>query len=636
MAKEEISTLPDDTQRRMFVKRLLEDVRALERMIQEGWIESGVRRVGAEQEMFLVDRTLQPANMALKLLEKLPSTSFTTELALFNLEANLLPLELKGGCFSAMEVDLRTLITQARKVAAEMNTKIVLCGILPTLDKQHLGLESMTPIPRYLQLNNIMVEQRGGHFKAMIKGLDELQTLHDNVMLEACNTSFQIHYQVGPSEFAKMYNLAQVITAPLLAAGVNSPVLLRHRLWHETRVALFQQSLDTRHEHKVQRGARQRVSFGDEWIKDSILEIFRDDIARFRSLITAAPDASPLDMIARGEVPQLKALRLHNGTVYRWNRPCYGVNDGKAHLRIECRVLPAGPTVKDEVANAAFFYGMMVALSDQYEDVTKLFSFDDAKANFVGAARYGLNARVKWAKGKTWAVDELILKELLPAARKGLEAVNVDAHDIDTYLGILEARVSSSRTGSQWALDSLAGMGEQGRAVDRYRALTQAMVSNQETGDPVHTWDLAKLPEKDESQDNFRTVSQIMTTDLFTVNADDIVDLAASLMEWEHLRHVPVEDDHGKLIGLITHRGLMQNLSQNKGSDQPVTVGEVMEKKPITCTPETSTLDAIKTMRKNKISCLPVVRDGKLVGIITEHDFFTVSATLLERWLQDS
>lgn len=636
MAKEEISTLPDDAHRRLFVKRMLEDVRALERMIAEGWFETGVRRIGAEQEMFLVDRSLLPANMALKLLEHLPKASFTTELALFNLEANLQPLELKGACFSEMADELTTLLAQARSVAAEQHTKIVLCGILPTLDKAHLGLESMTPIPRYRQLNDIMVEQRGGHFKAMIKGLDELQTLHDNVMLEACNTSFQLHYQVGPEEFAAAYNLAQVVTAPLLAVGVNSPVLLRHRLWHETRVALFQQSLDTRHEHKVQRGVRQRVSFGDEWVKESILEIYREDIARFRSLITAAPDESPLAMLDRGLVPPLKALRLHNGTVYRWNRPCYGINpNGKPHLRIECRVLPAGPTVKDEVANAAFFYGLMTALTAEYGDVTKLFSFDDAKANFVAAARYGLHARVKWRKGKAWGVDELIGKELLEHARAGLKAAKVDTGDIDTYLGILGDRVASTRTGSQWALDSLAGMGEQGRAVDRYRALTAAMAANQERGEPVHTWELARLPDKDEDKDSFKTVAQIMTTDLFTVHSDDIIDLAASLMEWEHLRHVPVEDHHGHLVGLVTHRALLRSMTQTKStSDHPVTVVEVMEKKPIICTPETTTLEAIGLMRKHKISCLPVVRDGKLVGIITEHDFFGLAATLLERWLK--
>jgi len=636
MAKEEISTLPDDAQRRNFVRSMLEDVRALERMIDEGWIEKGVRRIGAEQEMFLVDRTLQPANKAIELLEDLPPSHFVTELAQFNLEANLTPLPLSGTSFSEMETELLRLLALAREVGARKGTQIVLCGILPTLDKSHLGLESLTPIPRYKQLNRIMTEQRGGKFQALIKGLDELQTVHDNVMLEACNTSFQLHYQADAQEFARLYNLAQVVVAPLLAAGPNSPVLLKHRLWHETRVALFQQSLDTRAEHKVERGVRQRVSFGDRWVKGSILEIFRDDIARFRSLITAASDESPLEMLDRGEVPPLKALRLHNGTVYRWNRPCYGITDGKPHLRIECRVLPAGPTVRDEVANAAFFYGLMIALDTEYGDVSLRMPFDDAKANFVAAARYGLHARFRWLDGKSYGADELILKLLLPAARKGLLARGVDKTDVDTYLGVLEARVQSGRTGAQWAFDSLAAMGEGTRIADRYRALTASMAKYQESNLPVHQWELAQVPAASGDSDSYRTVSQLMTTDLFTVHHDDIVDLAASLMEWEHLRHVPVEDHEGRLLGLVTHRALMRVMTRGRAASGHVTVGEIMDKDPVTVGPETSTLAAIELMRTRKIGSLPVVKEGRLVGIITEHDVFEISGKLLENWLKGS
>lgn len=634
MAKEEISTLPDDAQRRNFVRSMLDDVRALERMIDEGWIEKGVRRIGAEQEMFLVDRSLQPANMALKLLDELPASHFVTELALFNLEANLTPLPLSGHSFSQMESELVQLLAMAREVAARHGTQIVICGILPTLDKSHLGLDSLTPIPRYKQLNRIMTEQRGGRFQALIKGLDELQTVHDNVMLEACNTSFQLHFQAGADEFARLYNLAQVVVAPLLAAGPNSPVLLRHRLWHETRVALFQQSLDTRAEHKVERGVRQRVSFGDAWVKSSVLEIFRDDIARFRSLITAASDDSPLEMLDRGEVPSLKSLRLHNGTVYRWNRPCYGITEGKPHLRIECRVLPAGPTVRDEVANAAFFYGLMTALDSEYGDVSRRMQFDDAKANFVAAARYGLQARFRWIDGKAVAADELILRHLLPSARKGLLSLGVEAADVDTYLGTIEARVQSGRTGAQWAFDSLAAMGEGARVGDRYRALTAVMARNQVANVPVHEWDLAKTQGDTGDRESYRTVGQLMTTDLFTVHPDDIVDLAASLMEWEHLRHVPVEDHEGRLLGLVTHRALMRILTRGRTAAGHVTVGQIMERDPVTCTPETSTVDAIALMRKHSIGSLPVLRDGRLVGIITEHDFFEISGHLLENWLK--
>jgi CBS domain-containing protein/gamma-glutamylcysteine synthetase len=634
MAKEEISTLSDETQRRIFMRAILDDLRALERMIAEGRIESGVRRIGAEQELFLVDRALAPANMVMKLLEHLPPESFTTELAQFNLEANLTPLPLEGRCLSALEAETLRLVGLAREAARQHGGGVVMCGILPTLDKSHLGLESMTPIPRYLHLNRIMTQQRGGRFQAIIKGLDELQTVHDNVMLEACNTSFQLHLQVGPNEFARMYNLAQVVVAPLLAAAANSPVLLRHRLWHETRVALFQQSLDTRPEAQVARGVRQRVGFGDRWVRESIVEIYRDDVSRFRALITADSGESPLAMLDRGEIPPLRALRLHNGTVYRWNRPCYGVHEGRAHLRIECRVLPAGPSVRDEVANAAFFYGLMEALAEEYGDVSRHMAFDDAKSNFVAAARYGLQARLRWVDGRPAAVDDLIMRHLLPLARAGLRARLVDGSDVDTYLGVLAERVQSGRTGAQWAFDSLAAMGDRGRAADRYRALTAAMVRNQEEERPVHTWDLAQLGGQVLDPDSYRTVGQVMATDLFTVRPDDIVDLAASMMDWAHVRHVPVEDHEGRLLGLLSHRMLMRSLARRGHNDTPVMVEEVMEPDPVTCTPETGTLEAMELMRKNQVACLPVVSGGRLVGIVTEHDFMDVAGQLLARWLK--
>jgi gamma-glutamyl:cysteine ligase YbdK (ATP-grasp superfamily) len=518
MAKLDITAGGDRAEMRRFVRALLEDIHALERMIDRGMIETGVRRIGAEQEMFLVDRSLRPKNSALAILKRVAGGPFTTELGQFNLEANLQPRELARDCLSAMEGELNDCVARVRRAAAEEDTRIVLCGILPTLDKTHLGLDSMTPIPRYHQLNQILIGLRGGHFTTLIKGVDELKTTHDNVMLEACNTSFQLHYQVGPAEFAKLYNLAQVITAPVLAAAVNSPVLLRHRLWHETRVALFQQSLDTRSDTMAQRGTRQRVSFGDRWVRDSILEIFRDDVARFRSLIAGDSEESPLAMVDRGEAPPLTSLRLHNGTVYRWNRPCYGVNQGKAHLRIENRVMPAGPTVVDEIANAAFYFGLMSSLEHEYGDVTKLMSFDDAKANFFAAARYGLQARVRWIHGKSYGVDDLILNHLLPLARAGLEGRELAASDIDRYLGVFTERVQSGRTGSQWALDSLASMGDQGRAADRHRALVATMATQQEAGAPVSTWPLAKVEEETMSRDDYATIGQVMTTDLFTVH----------------------------------------------------------------------------------------------------------------------
>ncbi len=636
MAKGEISEQADAARMRTFVRALLEDVHALERMLEAGWIERGVRRIGAEQEMFLVDRSLGPKASVLPILARLEGQPFTTELAQFNLEANLPPLELGGDCLGRLERGVEELVRTAQRAAAEEGVQVVLCGILPTLELAHLGLDWMTPVPRYLELNRLMTELRGGSFKTLIKGLDELQVTHDNVMLEACTTSFQVHFQVGADEFARMYNLAQAVTAPVLAAACNSPLLLGHRLWHETRVALFQQSVDTRSDTHRQRGSRQRVSFGDRWVEKSILEIFREDVARFRSLIAMPPGESSLSMLERGEAPPLSALRLHNGTIYRWNRPCYGLHAGKPHLRIENRVLPAGPTVRDQVANAAFFFGLMSSLSDEHPDITAVMDFDDAKGNFVTAARYGLHARLRWIEGRTWEAERLILEELLPRARAGLSARGLLAADIDLYLGLLEERVRSGRTGAQWALDSLAAMDKRGRSSDRMRALVREMVEQQEQGVPGHRWPLARFEPGAREQDSYRTIGQIMTSDVFTVHPEDLVDLAASLMKWEHLRYVPVEDSEGRLVGLLTHRQLLKLTSRTPDEvGGSAAVRDIMITDPITVGPETGALEAIRSMEQHKIGCLPVVREGKLVGIVTEHDFMEVSRRLFERWLSD-
>jgi CBS domain-containing protein len=534
-----------------------------------------------------------------------------------------------------MHGELTKLLEQARAAAREEHAQVVLCGILPTLEKAHLSLDYMTPSPRYLAMNRLLTELRGGKFEFRIKGVDELSTSHDNVMLEACTTSFQVHYQVSAPEFARCYNLAQVVTAPCLAVAVNSPTLLQHRLWHETRIALFQQSLDTRSEYMAERGQRQRVNFGEHWVEDSILEIYREDVARFRSLIAIASDEDPLAVMEKGGVPQLRALRLHNGTVYRWNRPCYGITDGKPHLRIENRVMPAGPSVIDEVANAAFFVGLMSA-ADEFGDVTAAMTFDDARANFVAAARYGMHARFRWLRGKAWSVDELVLKQLLPIARYGLQKAGVLASDAERYLGVIEERVRRDRTGAQWTLDSLATMGDRGRPLERYRALTAALVERQVQGTPAHEWSLASLEERDNARDNYRTVRQVMNKDMFTVRPDDVADLAASLMEWQKIRYVLVEDDVGRLVGMVSHRSVIKMLARAKqNAGATISVRDIMRGDVVTISPDASTHHAVELMRRNKIGCLPVVQDGKLVGVLTEHDFMELASVLLDRWLKD-
>lgn len=639
MGEHNVSASLGDRELAAFMRSLLRDVRALELMIERGMIESGVRRIGAEQEMFLVDRALRPAPVALDVLELLNHPQFTTELARFNLEANLLPYAFGGDCLQRMEAELKDLLTRASEAADKCSASVVLAGILPTLERQDLGLDNMTPKPRYLALNDAMKRLRGGNFVFRIKGTDELEVAHDNVMLESCNTSFQIHFQVGAEEFAKLYNLAQAVTGPVLAAAVNSPLLLGHRLWDETRVALFQQSVDVRSQAHLARGQRPRVSFGDSWVEDSVLEIYREDIARFRVLLATGTDAEdPLELVERGVPPNLTALRLHNGTVYRWNRPCYGVHDGQAHLRIENRVLPAGPTVRDEMANAAFFFGLMSALVEEYGEVHRLMQFDHAKDNFVSAARRGLRGQMAWIGGKSYPVDQLILEHLLPLARQGLTAQKLDAVDVDTYTGVIEDRVKAGRTGASWVLDSLSAMAGQGSRDQRLRTLVRGMQSRQLKGEPVHTWETATLAETDDWRSSYQKVGQFMSTDLFTVRPHDIVDLAASLMEWEHIRHVPVEDDEGCLVGLVSHRSLLRIVGRGieARSDDAFVVRDVMKRNPVTVDPHTPTLVAIERMREHRVGCLPVVEDGKLVGIITERDVIDVAARLFEEHLREA
>jgi CBS domain-containing protein/gamma-glutamyl:cysteine ligase YbdK (ATP-grasp superfamily) len=628
----------DEQKSQAFMKALLEDLRALENMIETGRFETGVARIGAEQEVFLVDGNMRPAPISLEVLDCAKDSRLTTEIARFNLEANLTPLPLTGDCFQQMERELNELLSLVRKSAETFGADLLLSGILPTLQKSDLTLENLAPIPRYSQLNEGVMRLRGGPFSIHIKGLDELQITHDNVMMESCNTSFQVHFQTSPAEFADAYNMAQAITAPVLAAAVNSPLLFGHRLWQETRVALFQHSIDSRTRNQLARSQPTRVSFGDRWLKNSVVELFHDQISRFRPIMITQPDEDPFQVLTRGEIPLLSALRMHNGTVWRWNRACYGVADGIAHLRIENRALPSGPTVQDEMANAAFFVGLMVALPYEYGAIAKRLSFDDAKGNFFAAARHGLNAQLRWLDGKSFSATFLILNELLPLARAGLKQSKVESIDIDKYLGVLEERVRSGQTGAQWMLNSLTALNGSEPIDMRTRTLTTAILARQKEGKPVHEWKLAEAGELDDWSQSYQTVGQFMSTDLFTLRPNDLVDLAASLMEWRHIRHVPVEDENGRLVGLVTHRGLLRLLS--RGSTAPdatsMTVREIMKPNPTSVTSTTPTLEAIEIMRRSGIGCLPVVDDNQLVGIVTSYDFLTATASLFKQHLTAS
>ena len=636
MGEQNIEQFASESDRQAFMKSLLEEVRALEAMLEKGMVESGVSRIGAEQEMFLIDEACKPALTGLDVLDKLDDDRFTHELGLFNIEANLSVQKLQSDCLSRMEAEAQEVYAKAREAAHKCNSEIALVGILPTLTKENLGLDSMVPIPRYHALNDAIMALRGHDLQFTINGADQLVVKHDNLMLEACNTSFQVHFQVSPEDFARLYNIAQVVTGPLLAAAVNSPVLLGKRLWHETRISVFEYSVDARSTTHQARGLKPRVHFGNHWVEDSVTEIFKEDIARFRVILTTETEDDPLAMVAQGIAPKLKALCLHNGTVYRWNRACYGVHKGVPHLRIENRVIPSGPTVLDEIANTAFFVGMMAGMADQYEDVREMITFDDIKANFMAAARDGIRAQMNWFGDTHMPARRLILEELLPLAEHGLNKYGVDKKDIDRYLGVLRDRVSTRRNGARWALESLNEMHGRGTDDQRMRCLVSSMVEQQTTGRPISEWVLADFCEEQNWRESYLKVSQFMATDLFTVRPDDIVDFAATLMDWRHVRHVPVEGDDGELVGLVSHRALLRLVAEGRiGREHRVTVKEIMTRNPVTIGSDATTVEAIRLMRKARVACLPVVDDGKLHGLVTEHDLIVVSSHLLERYLTE-
>jgi CBS domain-containing protein len=618
---------------RLFMRRILSDLLALERMIEAGMIEAGRRRIGAEQELFLVDRAWKPAGAALDLLERLDDPHYTTELGLFNLEINLDPLEFGGDCLRRLESRLDALVGRLRDVAAGQGIEIVLAGVLPTLRKADLGLENMTPKPRYHALNDAMNALRGGAYELHIKGLDELLLKHDSVMLEACNASFQIHFQAGAEEFANLYNIAQVVSAPVLAAAANSPLLFGRRLWRETRIALFQQSVDTRTSTDFVRERSPRVTFGTDWVRHSVLELFQEDLSRFKALVSSDAAADSLAELDAGQTPALDALRIYNGTVYRWNRACYGITGGRPHLRIENRVLPSGPSVVDEVANAAFWYGLISALSHRFDDITRMIRFENAKMNFRSAARLGLEARLVWLEDEALPATELIRDRLLPLAHDGLVARGIDSADAERYLSVIDERVAAGRNGAQWVEASIAAMHGRGSVAERLNALTAAMVERQKTGQPVSRWDLARLEEAGVRRSTLHAVEHYMTTDLFTVGEDEPLDLVANMMEWNEIRHVPVEDHEHRLVGMISYRCLIRMLARGMlGRNQaPIPVSQVMKRDLVTIAPEQSTLEAIELMRTHKVSCLPVVKDDRLVGILSERDLMNLAAELIEK-----
>jgi len=633
MGEERVKIPESKEQSQKFLKYLLRDVRAMGRMLDEGWFEIDNIRIGAEQELCLIDRNAKPAPIAMELLEALGDDSFTTELAKFNLETNLEPLLFEGKCLSQMETNIQKKLELIRETIKQFDGDVVLSGVLPTIRKSDLDIENLTPLPRYRAICDAINKLRGEEYDLRIQGADELLMRFDTPLLEACNTGFQVHLQVNPDDFVQKYNLAQAITGPVLASAVNSPLLFGKRLWKETRIALFHQSVDTRQVGDHLRESSPRVTFGNQWLEESILEIYQEDIDRYRVILSSEIDEDVEAMMEKGEVPELMALQVHNGTVYRWNRPCYGISNGKPHLRIENRVFPSGPTVTDEIANAAFWLGLLNGMDKEYGNITNELDFDDAKMNFFAASKLGLDTKFKWVNDSRYSAVDLICNELLPLAREGLEISGVDEGDISSYLDVIEERTDVAQTGSYWMVQSYNSLS---KSVTREQALTavvNAMIKNQKKGEPAHKWGLARLNDMEMWQPSSLLVEEFMTTDLFTVQRDDIIELVANLIDWRRIRYVPVEDDNKHLVGLVSMRMVFReynNIIHEQGKAS-TSVDDVMIRNPITIHPEASILEAVDIMDSQKIGCLPVVKNNRLIGIITEQNYMTITKRLLKR-----
>lgn len=625
------------TELRNFTQHVFRDLQALDRMLNEDMFEKGITRIGAEQEMCLIDSAFRPAPIAMEVLETINDPHFTNELSKFNLEINLDPQEFTGDCLTRMENQLKSCLSKLSDNLRQKVADYILVGILPTIRRSDLRIDNMTPYPRYYALNEAIIKMRGGGpHEFRIDGHDELVTKHDTVMFESCNTSFQVHYQVEPKDFAKLYNWAQVITGPVLSVSTNSPLLLGHRLWRETRIALFQQAADTRNLSEYNRDMEPRVFFGSGWLQKSVMEIFREEIARYRVMISTDIEENAIETLNNGGIPKLRALRLHNGTIYTWNRACYGITDGKPHLRIENRVLPSGPTVVDEMANTALWLGLMHGMPKEYEKLHLKADFEIVKGNFIKGAKMGMGSMFRWLNGKVYSAQELMLKELIPIAKEGLKKAAVKPKDISRYMDIIQERAETGRSGSQWILDSFNSLKKKGTKDEAIVATTAGIVKRQKTNKPVAKWSKARINEAGSWVNRYWRIDQIMSRNLYTVQEEDLIDLAPNIMSWKEIRDLPVENEDGEFVGLLTVKELMKHYAGTRAEGEIVTIGDVMLHKVITVTEEMRTIEAISLLRKNNISSLPVLNSsGKLVGIVTERDFVNVADHFLHEFIEE-
>jgi hypothetical protein len=476
----------DRTKYRQKIRRSL-DVFAS--MLREARFDFERPMTGMEVELNLVDGNADPAMRNTQVLDAIADPDFQTELGQFNIEINVAPRRLIGENNADLERELRASLNNAEKHARDVGAHMVMIGILPTLRKEHLTAGSLSTNPRYALLNEQIFAARGEDLDIRIDGVDRLAVTTDSIAPEAACTSTQFHLQVSPEQFAAYWNAAQVVAGVQVALGANSPLLFGRELWRETRIPLFEQATDTRSEEIRAQGVRPRVWFGERWIT-SVFDLFEENVTYFPALLPICDDEDPDQLLESGETPALSELRLHNGTVYRWNRPIYDVVKGRPHLRVENRVLPAGPTVVDTVANGAFYYGLVRMLAEAERPVWTQMSFSAAEENFHSCARHGIAASVFWPGLGYVPVSELVLRRLLPLAHEGLERWGVSQQQRERLMGIIEQRCLTGRNGATWQVDTLHALEGEGH-LDRRSALHEMLrryLPPMHENIPVHEW----------------------------------------------------------------------------------------------------------------------------------------------------
>ena len=486
--------------RRRYRAKLRRCLAGLERLLAEKRFDRPRNLMGLEIELNLAGADGMPKMLNAQVLERIASRDFQTELAMFNLEVNIAPHRLEGRVFDRLAEEIRTSLAYAHRKAGEVDAGIVMIGILPTLDRDDLVSSNLSAVDRYTLLNDQIVAARGEDFVLDIDGVEHLTCTSGSIAPEAACTSVQLHLQVTPDRFADVWNAAQAVAAAQVAVGANSPFLFGRELWPESRPPLFQQATDTRPPELQAQGVRPRTWFGERWVT-SAYDLFEENLRYFPPLLPVHDDEEPLDVLDAGGIPTLAELVLHNGTVYRWNRPVYGIADGVPHLRVENRVLPAGPTVTDVMANTAFYYGVVRALAEESRPVWTRLPFEAAAANFDTACRHGIDARLIWPRrgrlGGTTEIDAvaLVRDELLPLAEAGLDAWGVEPADRDLYLGVIDERCRRRANGATWQSATFHRALEQGLTREAaFAATTRRYSELMHLGEPVHTWPVG-LPE---------------------------------------------------------------------------------------------------------------------------------------------